>query len=262
MAQETEGQIIDAIGGAGIEAKSAELMRTAVTVIPPAEAIMARKTWEGIKVQIEKAATKARTITVKNVQDRATAEMWARLLKPVVRKLDDKRKQLTREIKARLIDPINETMNPTIEAGFGAVTFLDDAIRAYDAGERRKQMEAQAAEDAEAARRLKLQQAAVDRGGTARKEIVAAVVPKPDVIVSDSSTYFRLKYTVVDERLVPKEINWSDREWAICKPDAGCIRAVVSEMEKGYEKGQKGFVKVPQIIPGVEIKWEQYFKRM
>jgi hypothetical protein len=258
---QTEGQIVDVIGGAKIESGTTDMVRAAVSVIPPAEALLTTKAWAPIKAQIEAAASKAVLVTVKTPEDKATATLWAKLLHPVVSKLDEKRLELARAIKERLIEPINAAMTPTIKTGQAAVKHLNDQISLYNEAELDKWREQQRQNEAAADRSLKAQAAAVAKGGQARKEIVVAAAPKPDTIESDNTMYFRLSYDIVDEAAVPKAVEFNGQQRQICTPDAGLIRSLVNEMEAGYSKEQKGYTELPQPIPGITFKWKQCFTR-
>lgn len=252
-----ESEIVEVVGGSEIDSQSAAMVKAAVKVIPNADQLMASSRWEPIKALLMKAAAKAKLVKVKSPEDRETAQTYARLLQPKVKKLDDKRLQITREIRSRLIDPINEKMNPVIKEGKDAVHHLKKQVSDYDLMLIEKRREEQRKADAEAVRRQKLQDAAVARGGMPRKEIVAKQVAMPEVVVTDRSTYWHLAYFIQEPDMVPLSVEFNGKVYPLCKPDPGLIRAMVTDIEKTFEKEQKGFVDVPQPAPGILLKWKQ-----
>lgn len=261
MEHVSELDAVKIIGGQEIEAGTVDVVNTALTLIPPSDALLKGKQWANVKARVAKACERSLSVTVKTPADRETAKLYGRLLKPVVSGLDKRRLDLTRTIRERLIDPINAEMNPVVKTGNAAVTHLNDQIRQFDRKAIEKQREEQRKADAEAARRRKLQDAAVARGGTPRKEIVAEEISKPPVVQTDSSTYFRMGYEIVDEAAVPKSVKFNGQVVQVCRPDPGALSVIGAAMEANFERKEKGFADIEQPIPGVRFVWKQHFRR-
>jgi hypothetical protein len=261
MAQISELEATKMIGGQEIEAGTVDVVKTALTLIPPSKKLLAGKDWANVKARLAKACERSLSVTVKTAGDRETAKLYGRLLKPVVTGVNKRRLELTRTIKERLIDPINAEMNPVIKAADSAVDHLNNQIRQFDQKAIEKQREEQRKADAEADRRRKLQDAAVARGGTPRKEIVAEEISKPPAVQTDSSTYFRMGYEIVDEAAVPKSVKFNGQVVQVCRPDPGALSSIGTAMEANFERKEKGYANIEQPIPGVRFFWKQHFRR-
>lgn len=215
-----------------------------------------------LRAAIQPNLDRCRAVVVNSDGDREVASLLIHATKPLSTKLDNARKQINRAFKTE----IDGRFQPVISEIDEAVGVASNARAAYDrkvleaARERQRLLDEQAAKErAELERRQKIQDAAVEAGKQARKEIPAPeTVAAPLVANPHEDTrriHYRLKYTVSDVQALPDEL--TNRV-----ANARAIYEKVLEIEKTYDKDRKGLDEPRQEIPGLELRWDAVYNDM